>query len=171
MTRIAPELALTLAAVVDEGTLDAAAARLHITPSAVSQRIRALEEQLGVAVAVQRLDAGGAQLRMLAELGEGREDGGGRRGVRGPGRRQERRRGRQSDSSPERSALKCSSHWYHQPLLSQLGSTVPARGPRRQGALGVGRGPGRPRCLRAESRGRNPSLGCVRFLELLLGEG
>lgn len=47
MTRIAPELALTLAAVVDEGTLDAAAARLHITPSAVSQRIRALEEQLG----------------------------------------------------------------------------------------------------------------------------
>jgi hypothetical protein len=40
-------LAETLAAVVDEGSLDAAAQRLHITPSAVSQRVKALEEQLG----------------------------------------------------------------------------------------------------------------------------
>lgn len=47
MNRITPELALTLVAVIDEGSLDAAAARLHITPSAVSQRIKALEEQLG----------------------------------------------------------------------------------------------------------------------------
>ena len=45
--RIRPELAATLAAVVDEGTLDAAARRLHLTPSAVSQRIKALEQQLG----------------------------------------------------------------------------------------------------------------------------
>ena len=42
-----PSLALTLAAVVDEGTLDGAARRLHLTPSAVSQRVKALEEQLG----------------------------------------------------------------------------------------------------------------------------
>ncbi len=42
-----PHLALTLAAVVDEGTLDGAARRLHLTPSAVSQRVKALEEQLG----------------------------------------------------------------------------------------------------------------------------
>lgn len=42
-----PNLALTLAAVVDEGTLDGAARRLHLTPSAVSQRVKALEEQLG----------------------------------------------------------------------------------------------------------------------------
>ncbi len=44
---IAPELAATVAAVIDEGTLDAAARRLHITPSAVSQRLKTLEEQLG----------------------------------------------------------------------------------------------------------------------------
>ncbi|MCZ4537646.1 LysR family transcriptional regulator, partial [Gordonia terrae] len=33
----------TLAAVLREGTFDAAATALHITPSAVSQRIKALE--------------------------------------------------------------------------------------------------------------------------------
>ncbi len=37
----------TLAAVLDEGSLDAAARALHVTPSAVSQRIKALEQQLG----------------------------------------------------------------------------------------------------------------------------
>ncbi|MFE5792086.1 LysR family transcriptional regulator ArgP [Streptomyces sp. NPDC056503] len=37
----------TLLAVVDEGTFDAAAAVLHVTPSAVSQRIKALEERTG----------------------------------------------------------------------------------------------------------------------------
>lgn len=37
----------TLLAVVDEGTLDAAAAALHVTPSAVSQRLKALEQGLG----------------------------------------------------------------------------------------------------------------------------
>lgn len=47
MSRIPAELATTLAIVVDEGTLDAAARRLHITPSAVSQRIKTLEESLG----------------------------------------------------------------------------------------------------------------------------
>lgn len=51
--RISFELAETVAAVVDEGTLDAAARRLHITPSAVSQRIKALEEQLGRVVLVR----------------------------------------------------------------------------------------------------------------------
>jgi LysR family transcriptional regulator (chromosome initiation inhibitor) len=47
MATIPMELAETLAAVVDTGTMDAAARRLHITPSAVSQRIRVLEERLG----------------------------------------------------------------------------------------------------------------------------
>ncbi|GAB92511.1 LysR family transcriptional regulator ArgP [Gordonia rhizosphera] len=37
----------TLAAVLREGTFDAAAAALHITPSAVSQRIKALESSVG----------------------------------------------------------------------------------------------------------------------------
>ena len=36
-----------LAAVVDEGSFDAAAVRLHLTPSAVSQRIKALERAAG----------------------------------------------------------------------------------------------------------------------------
>ncbi|RYI99702.1 MAG: ArgP/LysG family DNA-binding transcriptional regulator, partial [Actinomycetales bacterium] len=40
-------LAATVATVIEEGTLDAAARRLHVTPSAVSQRIKQLEEQLG----------------------------------------------------------------------------------------------------------------------------
>lgn len=37
----------TLLAVVDEGTFDAAAAVLHLTPSAVSQRVKALEQRTG----------------------------------------------------------------------------------------------------------------------------
>lgn len=43
----------TLVAVIDEGTLEAAARRLHVTPSAVSQRLRALETATG-RVLVQR---------------------------------------------------------------------------------------------------------------------
>lgn len=42
-----PELLRTLAAVVDEGSFDAAARTLHVTPSAVSQRVKALEQQVG----------------------------------------------------------------------------------------------------------------------------
>lgn len=45
--RIPADLAETLAVVLDEGSLDAAARRLHVTPSAVSQRIKSLEEQVG----------------------------------------------------------------------------------------------------------------------------
>jgi LysR family transcriptional regulator (chromosome initiation inhibitor) len=44
----------TFAAVIDEGTFEAAARTLHITPSAVSQRIKALEQQVG-RVLVQRV--------------------------------------------------------------------------------------------------------------------
>ena len=41
------DLLRTLVAAVDAGTLDGAAQALALTPSAVSQRIRALERQLG----------------------------------------------------------------------------------------------------------------------------
>ncbi len=84
------DLAETLAAVVDEGTLDAAAHRLHITPSAVSQRIKTLEEMLGRVVLVRTkptraTDAGAAIVRLarqaallehdaLAELGAAGEE-------------------------------------------------------------------------------------------------
>ncbi|GAB6902902.1 LysR family transcriptional regulator ArgP [Kineosporia succinea] len=43
----------TLLAAVDEGTFDAAAARLHVTASAVSQRIKAMEQAAG-RILVQR---------------------------------------------------------------------------------------------------------------------
>tara|TARA_B000000441_G_C21415198_1_gene162606 strand:- start:5 stop:145 length:141 start_codon:yes stop_codon:yes gene_type:complete len=44
MVQIPLEGAETLAAIVDEGSMDAAARRLRVTPSAVSQRVKALEE-------------------------------------------------------------------------------------------------------------------------------
>jgi LysR family transcriptional regulator, chromosome initiation inhibitor len=37
----------TFAAVIEQGSFAAAAARLHVTPSAVSQRIKALEQRVG----------------------------------------------------------------------------------------------------------------------------
>ena len=42
-----------LAAVVREGSFERAARRLHITPSAVSQRIKQLEERVGQVLVVQ----------------------------------------------------------------------------------------------------------------------
>jgi len=71
--RIPIELAETVAAVVDEGTLDAAARRLHLTPSAVSQRIKALEEQLGRVVLVRSkpvrpTEAGAAVVRLARQV-------------------------------------------------------------------------------------------------------
>lgn len=71
--RIPYDLAETVAVVIDEGTLDAAARRLHITPSAVSQRIKTLEEQLGRVVLVRSkparaTDAGAAVVRLARQL-------------------------------------------------------------------------------------------------------
>lgn len=92
--RIDPELAATLAAVADEGTLDAASRRLRVTPSAVSQRLKALEEQLGRILLVRskpvRLtEAGESVVRLARQIalleqdalaGVGiEEDGGGHR--------------------------------------------------------------------------------------------
>ncbi|MGG5171728.1 LysR family transcriptional regulator ArgP [Pseudarthrobacter sp. J1738] len=47
MSRFAAEQLETFAAVLSEGTLDAAARTLHITPSAVSQRLKSLEHAAG----------------------------------------------------------------------------------------------------------------------------
>ncbi|MEV0803116.1 LysR family transcriptional regulator ArgP [Kribbella sp. NPDC050281] len=60
----------TFAAVVDEGSFDAAARRLRVTPSAVSQRIKALESRLGQVVVMRgkptRPTAAGEALLRLA---------------------------------------------------------------------------------------------------------
>ncbi|WP_406049909.1 LysR family transcriptional regulator ArgP [Kribbella sp. NBC_00889] len=63
----------TFAAVVDEGSFDAAARRLRVTPSAVSQRIKALESRLGQVVVmrgkpVRPTAAGEALLRLARQV-------------------------------------------------------------------------------------------------------
>ncbi|KAA0940567.1 LysR family transcriptional regulator ArgP [Streptomyces apricus] len=47
MTDLPLDQVRTLLTVVDEGTFEAAAAVLHVTPSAVSQRVKALEQRTG----------------------------------------------------------------------------------------------------------------------------
>jgi len=68
--KIPPELAETLAAAVDEGSLDAAARVLGITPPAVSQRLRTLEGIVGQVLLVRsrpvRPTAAGAAVVRLA---------------------------------------------------------------------------------------------------------
>ncbi len=71
--RIDAQLAATVAAVVDEGSFEAAARRLHITQSAVSQRIKALEVQIGRAVLVRSrpvraTEAGEALVRLARQV-------------------------------------------------------------------------------------------------------
>ncbi|MBP3044784.1 LysR family transcriptional regulator ArgP [Arthrobacter jiangjiafuii] len=62
-----------LAAVVDEGTFEAAADRLHLSPSAVSQRIKALEKSVGQVVVRRTVPctpthAGSALLRLARQV-------------------------------------------------------------------------------------------------------
>ncbi|MFD8410608.1 MULTISPECIES: LysR family transcriptional regulator ArgP [unclassified Streptomyces] len=82
----------TLLAVVDEGTFDAAAAALHVTPSAVSQRVKALEQRTGRVLLmrtkpVRATESGQVVVRFArqlarlerdarAELGMAQEEGG-----------------------------------------------------------------------------------------------
>lgn len=73
MASIAPELATTVAAVVDAGSLDAAARALKITPSAVSQRLKTLEQQLGRVLIVRgrpstATPSGEAVVRMARQI-------------------------------------------------------------------------------------------------------
>ena len=53
MMRFDREQLETLAAVLDAGTFDAAARRLRVTPSAVSQRVKAFERELGRVLVVR----------------------------------------------------------------------------------------------------------------------
>jgi len=68
------DLARTLATVIDEGTFDAAARRLRLTPSAVSQRVKSLEQQLGRVLVVRSkparaTEAGAAVVRLSRQIG------------------------------------------------------------------------------------------------------
>lgn len=64
----------TFAAIVDEGSFEGAARRLHITPSAVSQRVKAMEQRVG-SVLIQRsrpievTGAGSTILRVARQFG------------------------------------------------------------------------------------------------------
>ena len=62
----------TAAAVIELGSFDAAAERLHVTPSAVSQRIKALEQRVGQVLVVREkpctaMSAGVPLLRLAAQ--------------------------------------------------------------------------------------------------------
>src|SRR6478735_999290 len=58
MIDISPEQARTLAAIITHGSFDAAAAHLSVTPSAISQRIRALAAAVGRPVLTRARPAG-----------------------------------------------------------------------------------------------------------------
>lgn len=67
------DLARTLAAVVDAGTFEAAAAELSVTPSAVSQRVKQLEQRLGRVLVVRSkpvrvTEAGASVVRLARQL-------------------------------------------------------------------------------------------------------
>jgi LysR family transcriptional regulator (chromosome initiation inhibitor) len=84
-----PEQLQTFSAVLAEGTFDAAARVLHITPSAVSQRIRALEHAAG-RVLLQRsnpvaaTESGAVVLRLARQCGQLMADAGRELGLDGP---------------------------------------------------------------------------------------
>ena len=52
--RLGTDQLAALAAVIEFGSFDAAAERLHVTPSAVSQRIKALEQRVGSGLGCSR---------------------------------------------------------------------------------------------------------------------
>ncbi|KUI30020.1 LysR family transcriptional regulator [Mycobacterium sp. GA-2829] len=69
-TRLGADQLAALSAVVEFGSFDAAAEHLHVTPSAVSQRIKALEQRVGQVLVVRekpcRATASGVPLLRLA---------------------------------------------------------------------------------------------------------
>lgn len=80
----------TLLAVVDEGTFDAAAAALHLTPSAVSQRVKALEQRTGRVLLlrtkpVRPTESGAVLVRLARQLARLERDAYGELGLSGAG--------------------------------------------------------------------------------------
>ncbi|MEV7326226.1 LysR family transcriptional regulator ArgP [Streptomyces sp. NPDC093970] len=80
----------TLLAVVDEGTFDAAAAALHVTPSAVSQRVKALEQRTGRVLLrrtkpVRPTESGEVLVRFARQLVRLERDARGELGMSGAG--------------------------------------------------------------------------------------
>ncbi|AOR36319.1 transcriptional regulator ArgP [Streptomyces fodineus] len=90
MTELPLDQVRTLLAVVDEGTFDAAAAALHVTPSAVSQRVKALEQRTG-RVLLQRTkpvrptESGAVLVRYARQLARLERDAWGELGLSGAG--------------------------------------------------------------------------------------
>ncbi|MEV0224885.1 LysR family transcriptional regulator ArgP [Streptomyces sp. NPDC050704] len=75
MTELPLDQVRTLLAAVDEGTFDAAAAVLHVTPSAVSQRVKALEQRTGRVLLmrtkpVRPTDSGEVVVRFARQLAQ-----------------------------------------------------------------------------------------------------
>ena len=68
--RLGADQLAAFAAVIDGGSFEAAATRLHVTPSAISQRIKALEQRVGQVLVVRekpcRATAAGIPLLRLA---------------------------------------------------------------------------------------------------------
>jgi len=72
MSLLNPQLT-AFAAVLDEGSFDGAAQRLSLTPSAISQRIKALEDRLGQVLILRRMpceatEAGERLLRSVQQM-------------------------------------------------------------------------------------------------------
>ncbi|MFE9444559.1 LysR family transcriptional regulator ArgP [Streptomyces sp. NPDC006602] len=80
----------TLLTVVDEGTFDAAAAALQVTPSAVSQRVKALEQRTGRVLLVRTkpvrpTESGEVVVRFARQLARLERDARAELGMRGEG--------------------------------------------------------------------------------------
>ncbi|MEU2556947.1 LysR family transcriptional regulator ArgP [Streptomyces sp. NPDC014684] len=90
MSELPLEQVRTLLAVVDEGTFDAAAAALHLTPSAVSQRVKALEQRTGRVLLlrtkpVRPTESGAVLVRFARQLARLERDARGELGLSGAG--------------------------------------------------------------------------------------
>lgn len=86
MPQFPSEQLQTFAAVLSEGTLDAAARQLHITPSAVSQRLKALEQSAGRVLLqrsnpAQATEAGQVVLRLARQVAQLEADAGSELGL------------------------------------------------------------------------------------------